>query len=1185
MMRSTNERSHHTNRKLIMNVMKLTFLLLTVALLTVQAHTAAQTITLSGKNISLERVVSQIEKQTGYTVFTTRKLLAGAKPVSVQVHNMPLVDFLDLSLKDQPLKYQISGKTISLTRRDTVPKESKQERSGGVRDSSINSITLTGQVRAASTQSPLPGVTVLLKGTKRGTTTDADGRFRLDGVSSSAVLQLRMLGYELLDIAVGANNNFDVVMKESALEMEGVTILSTGFQDIPKERATGSFEFVNNKLVNRKVSTDFASRLHDIVPGISSYKETPRSRNTLLGVNIRGRSSLKSNYWPLVVLDGIPYEGDYNNINPNDIESMTILKDAAAASVWGAKSGNGVIVINTKKGRYNSGFNLSVNTNLTIESKPDLYSLSQMSASDYIDLELELYNLGRYEWSLDAYYSDKTPVIQLLKKFRDGEISQDKLDNGINRLRTIDGRDDFLKYVYRKAIKQQHNIQLSSGNDKMAYNLSIGFDDNKNKLVTSDYDRLTIRNALMLKPVKRLNMDFTMQYTSAKTRETAQEIEYNYLSNGYGTLPYLELADQQGNALAVHQATYGWDPIFRDTIAGGRLLNWEYKPLDELYATSFIAKERQIMLNATISYQLFPWLKSAAIYGYSFSNNQAERWEGIASYSMRSSLNWFASWDDKNVYWGIPVGDKLGIANKNNQNHNARLQFEVDKTIADKHQINALIGAELRENIYSGYNTLFWGYNKDNLSYADVDYTSLKPNLNGMNNSFIDHGSPLMEQLKNRYLSSFANVSYSYNRKYIVSGSARRDASNLFGVKPNNRAKPFWSAGLAWVISNEDFYQSNKVHSLKLRATYGYTGNVNNTTSAYPIMNRSGDLHTTTQLSYATIVSPPNPSLRWEKVSNLNLGTDFAAFDNRISGSIEYYIKNPKDLVYSTLLDPTTGFTNMNINGTSMQTKGWDISLNTVNIRSKTFQWSSHLIFSYSKTRITKAYVNNFLGKNYPAGVITPFAGMDAYSVLSFPSAGLDPATGAARGYVDGEVSMDYAAIYNGTTVYQMNNNGPKFAPYFGGFRNAFQYKNWELSFNIAYQLGHKFIRGNMFTGYNFVEYGIGSPDYAKRWRKPGDEATTDIPSFRYPADYYESMFYSNSSSLVESASQIKLRDIQFSLTLPMKTMGIKQARFYGYVNNLGTIWKATKAYTDPEYHYMVPADPLAFSLGLNVNF
>src|SRR5690606_17074597 len=333
---------------------------------------------------------------------------------------------------------------------------------------------------------------------------------------------------------------------------------------------------------------------------------------------------------------------------------------------------------------------------------------------------------------------------------------------------------------------------------------------------------------------------------------------------------------------------------------------------------------------------------------------------------------------------------------------------------------------------------------------------------------------------------------------YVISGSIRRDASNLFGVKTNDRGQPFWSVGASWLLSNESFMEGSWLSYLKVRATYGYNGNVNNSTAAYPIISVSSSPHSITGQPYASMQSPPNPNLRWERVGMFNVGLDFGSSDGRLSGAMEYYVKRPKDLIATTQIDPTTGFNSLNINSAHLDGRGVDISIQSNNVVGRMFNWTSNLVLAYNRTKVLRSFISSDRATNFLDGphgrLITPIEGMDLYSLLTYRWAGLDPEDGTPRGYLNGEISKDYAALVNSSTVSDLDNHGPVMPLYFGSLRNSFHYGRVEVSFNIAYQLGHRFLRES-FNNRFFIDNGVGHADFAARWQRPGDEQITDVPA------------------------------------------------------------------------------------------
>ncbi|WP_153847803.1 SusC/RagA family TonB-linked outer membrane protein [Sphingobacterium paramultivorum] len=1047
-------------------------------------------------------------------------------------------------------------------------------------------LSVSGTVISSTDGKPIQGVSIQVQGEKGRASSNKDGSFSLQVSNPKGTVVFSHMGYKRLELPYVAGVSLRVKLIPIENQLEEVEVVSTGYQKIPKERATGSFESVDNKLLNRKVSTDFISRLEDVVPSITSVKTFAAGRGNYPNIYIRGNNTIGPNRWPLIVLDGMPYQGDFNNINPNDIENITVLKDAAAASIWGAQSGNGVIVITSKKGVLERPFELSLNSNLTVAAKPDLYYQPQMNSSDFIDVEKTLFDQGYYDWMFNDIWNNFSPVVQILRKQQQGNLTEEEATAQIDRLRGIDMRDDFDKYIYRNAVKQQYNVQLSGGSAKVASLFSIGFDKNKGGVVTYGNDRISLRSSHLYRPSKKMDMQMAIQYVENRNRKSDAPLEYNSLGNGFGNYPYMQLADQNGKPLQVE--TVGMNPIFRDTVAGGRLLDWNYRPLAELNETYNRRTNKEVVLDFNLNYEIIAGLRASLYYSYRNNNGLEETYRSKNSISMREMINYYASWDNEKVNFAVPVGDFYQPFNHLGQAHQGRALLSFDRSFADRHRLNMIAGAEVRQNVERASSNAYYGFNPETYAYVNVDYTRNYPYLNGMAGELTIPDYNVLTKLTNRYRSYYSNLAYTYLDRYVLSGSFRKDGSNLFGVKSNSKGQPFWSAGLAWVMSKESFIGLKTNDYLKLRATYGYNGNVNNNTSAYPIINIQTTPHFITGQPYATMQSPPNPSLRWERVGTLNLGLDFAFFNNRLSGAMEYYNKRPKDLIASSRIDPTSGFNSLVVNSADLHGKGVDLSINSVNIKKNNWQWSSNLVFAYNRTKVAKSYIANPTASNFIGGafgnLMTPVEGADLYTVYAYKWAGLDPETGEARGYVNGEVSKDYSQIFNNTTVFDLDNHGTAMPVYFGSLRNNLSWGPVECSFNIAFQLGHVFMRSTL-NNTRLISDRVGHADYARRWQKPGDEAFTDVPVFTYPANYYADYFYEASSPLVENAGIIKLRDIQLTYHLPsLQRLKYKSASVYAYMANIATLWRANKLGIDPEFGRSSP-DPLAVSIGVNLKF
>ncbi|MEO6521005.1 MAG: SusC/RagA family TonB-linked outer membrane protein [Mucilaginibacter sp.] len=1098
--------------------------------------------------------------------------------VSVQVRNKPLKQLLDNLLAPYPLTYQVIDEKIIISHQDkntilAVPLKEAPK------------IPVKGKVTGGQGE-PLPGATIRIKGDKNVTVTDTSGEFKLADVPLNVIIQISYIGYKTREITINGNVKYlNIVLETDAASLNEV-IVSTGYQDIAPERATGSFVKVNNELLNRSVSTDVISRLENVTSGLLFDRRSGGAPK----LDIRSRSTILANDQPLIVLDNFPYDGDINNINPNDVENITVLKDAAAASIWGVRAGNGVIVITTKKGKYNQPMKVDFNANLNLGQKPQLSKLPWISSSDYIDLEKTLFAQGYYDANAANTTNPTpfTPVVELLYAAKNGTISDASANTQIDAMKQHDVRKDIAKYLYRTSVNQQYALNLSGGSEKQKYYFSAGYDKNLDNIVGNGNNRLTLRAANTFKPVKDLELNTDLIYTQTQTRNNG--LDYTSVSDGAGTAiyPYAQLADNDGNPLAIAR---DYRRSFVQTAQSSGLLNWQYVPLNEINISNNKSVLSDIRLNTSARYTLINALNAEVRYTYERSELNNRNLYSQDTYYTRNLINTYTSVNSNgSLNRPVPLGGILDQSYSIINSNAVRGQFNFDQSWKEN-RITAIAGMEVRQVEINGNGNRTYGFNDNILTYnSQINYSSQMPTYDG-NFNYIPYSNTKFSGRFDANVSYYSNVAYTFKDRYTLSGSARFDQSNLFGVRTNQKGVPLWSVGGSWSVDKEPYYKVTWLPILKLRATYGYNGNLDKSLSAYTTAVYSQSL-AGSGLNYASIVNPPNPELRWEKVGIANLGVDFSTQKNIVSGSLEYYRKKGTDLLGYAPVDATAGITSYKGNVADIASQGFDVILNTRNI-DKDFKWYSNILFSYATDKVTKYLLQSTSVTNFTADasltrasdLISPLVGKPVFGIYSYKWAGLDPATGDPMGYLpDGSISKDYAAFAGlkpGDLVY----NGPARPCVFGSFRNTFSYKNFSLSANIIYRFGYYFHKPSI--NYNaLLTTWNGSSDYASRWQKTGDEKITNVPSMVYPANTSRDDFYNNSSILVEKGDNIRLQDVNISYALDrasLKRIPFQSLRFYVYANNLGILWRANHSGIDPDYPVLPPQKTLA--VGVNATF
>lgn len=1167
----------------LLRIMKLTAAFILFACLHVAAIGHSQKITLHENNASLEKIFRSIHRQSGFQFVYNDEVMQKAKLVTIDVTNAPLNEVLSLCFRDQPLEYMLQNNAIVVKHKAIV---------APVMNDAPQPIDVHGRV-VNENGDPVIGATVKIKGTDKGTITNNNGEFTLGGIDAGAVLVISAVNIETIETKVNGRVSFMVTVKIKVVESEAV-IVNTGYQQLPKERSTGSFALVDSALLNRRVSTNILDRLDGVTSGLAFNKNyqianvsaTTSFQPNQSSITIRGRSTINANPNSLIVVDNFPYEGDMSTINPNDVESITILKDAAAASIWGAFSGNGVIVITTKKGRYNQPVKVMLNSNVTIANKPDQYYQDGLSTSDYIDVERYLYGKGFYTSSLSNAFTQVSPVVSILAAQTAGTMTPADATAAIDALRGLDSREQMNQYIYRKEINQQYTVNVTGGGYNNRYFLSAGLDRNRYNMINNAYQRSSVRASNTAALLKQ-KLEFTTEISFSQSRNN----QGNTVES-VGPWPYLQVADANGNPLIVPYAS-GYRKSYTDTTGKGLLLDWNYRPLEEASLGSRKTTITDYHIGLTLKYRIMAGLDANVTYQYNKGTQESQNYYSQQTWYTRNLINSYSrvNFSANTITRPIPLGGILERNVSNYKSNNIRGLVNYAHTWNSVHELNALAGGEVRAYDGDVFMGRLYGYNPENTSTSQVDYTTYFQQY-GSASALPISGAPSTFRSANNYISYFTNAAYTYDKRYTVTASARRDESNLFGVKTNQKGVPLWSGGLAWNINNEQFYKVDWLPYLKLRITDGYQGNINKNVSALTTAYYPGTNNPYGAIQ-AYISNLPNDALRWEKVNQVNIGIDFGSKHGRIGGSIDYFIKKGTDLIASSPLDPTTGSGTFTGNTADIKGRGLDLVLNTKNLTGAV-KWNTTLLFSYAKDKVTTYKVATGSVSTYVSntGVLNPIIGKPLYSVYSIGWAGLD-ASGNPQVIKDGKVSTDYAGLFSSTDLTNLKYNGPQNPPVFGSLRNEVQWKQLSLSFLVTYKFGHYFRRPSLNYGALFnTTASRYIPDYENRWQNPGDEAFTNVPSMIYPANGSRDGAYQFSEILVEKGDHIRLQDIQLNYMLTprqLHKLPFQSVNFYVYMNNIGILWRANDYHIDPDY---VPVagftqypNPRSISFGIRIDY
>lgn len=1027
----------------------------------------------------------------------------------------------------------------------------------------------------------ITGATIEVIGSDKRTLSDSNGMFSLAVSSDKGKIAVRHFGYEKQVLIFDVERpEILVTLRPTSDSLETVNIVHTGYQQISKERSTGSYIVLGSNQIDKRVGSSLIERLEGSMPGLQF--ETRAGSKELM---VRGLSTFTTTMTsPLIVVDNFPFDGDLNSINPADVESVTLLRDAAATSIWGSRAGNGVLVITRKKA---SGQNMAIDfrSNFKISEKPRILKYSIMNSAEFIEVERMLFEKGFFNSLLDPAVNRSiiiSPVVDLLKQHQEGLITKGHLEKTLESLSKNDYRETMLKHYYQNPSVFQQYVSFGKQMDKLGFRGSVGYDRNSANLHTSNSGRTTFSQYISYEPFQKVKIDLSLDHSSSKSTLPLGGNDFPIsIGGGRANLyPYAELIGKDGRASSIPRT---YNSYYLAQLDDKGLMDWEYRPLEEIGLSRSINRIRLTNANVNVQYSVLNWMNLNLM--YSLGRQSADK-SGIydaESFYVRDLVNLFTQVDEGNYSYPIPYGAIHDMGFNDLTAHRGRAMVNIDQQFGEGHQLNMIFGTDINSTAVKTNSFRYYGYDERTLTTVPVDQHSLFPTYNGlMGSQRIATGENITRNDK-RFVSFYGNAAYRFREKYSVSGSFRKDASNIFGVNTNRRWNPLWSVGMSWELSKERWMLlSSVIDLLKIRGTFGHSGNAGGTTSTLPIiayLNYSS--RWMNNFPQAQVRSLPNADLRWEDVAMYNLAADFSLFRGILSGSFDYYWKKSTDLLADDLLDPTMGFTDVTKNVGVMKGAGFDATLN-FRIPIGAFYWSSSLNLSKNRNTIVKYYGASVNGSFYTQNVgssMRPLENRSPYPVFAYYFAGLDPENGDPQGLMDGSLSKDYSALMR-DSVENLNYFGTSMAPYFGNFQTSLRWKDLEVSLQLTYKFGAFAQKQTIMYGevYNLWRT---HGDYAKRWKEPGDELRTTVPSMTYPANSSRDAFYAQSEANIYAADYIRVRDLRVSYNFDLK-LAKRSSRItvFGVVNDLGLLLTKNSEHLDPEAYPW--QQPRSFSFGIN---
>ncbi len=999
--------------------------------------------------------------------------------------------------------------------------------------------SISGVVKEKGNGMPIPGATVLLKGTTIGTITNIDGVYSLEVEEGSQILVFSFIGMETVEVVADAQSIINVDLGNASLAVEEVVVTAYGSKG--KVGLKGAITTVSAKELDQVPVASFDQMLQGKTTGlaIASGSGQPGSAAKVL---IRGTSSISGGNTPLYILDGTPIAaGDFANLNANDFENVVVLKDAAATSVYGSRASNGVILITTKRGQEGgTSVNYRYQAGISVKTQDNF---EMMNASEKLWFE-ELTQKG-VGWDLSL----RNPL--------NSGLSSDLLnahESELNRLRGINTnwQDAFV----RNGQTQSHEVNMSGGNENTKFYLAYQNYYQEGLAQRSDLNRHTGRLNLdhSISDKIRVGVSTTFSYSKDNIIESEGGIALaNPFAAMYLANPYEELYNADGS---LNRGFYKYpsnaerNEDFSNDYSSFYLTG--PNAYDRIVNMSNSGENTKFVGVFNVEWDIISGLTAKTQYGIDYGSGIYERW------SSPNSLEAELAQEDANYRDGS-ISENTSRRVETNWTNT----LDYKKQIREKHILGVLIGSEYTSRYNQSFGFTGYGLN----SKLPKSMAGITPGTS-TNNYIPSVGGG---ESQRRLFSLFTILNYTFSEKYSFSGSLRRDGSSAFGQ--NNKFAILYSGGFIWDISREGFMDNlSWVNNLKLRTSYGTTGNQG--VSDFESLTLWGTTSYNGE-SGLGLSHSGDPDIKWEITHKFNIGLDYNLFNNRLNGSIDVYNDMTSDLFLVQSLSSTAGVPGnaKRVNTGELRNRGIEFLVNYDLIRNKTFRWTINANISYNDNEVLS------LGQvdEFESGTSIVRVGLPLNSHYIVEWAGVNPATGDPMYYAeDGSVSNNF------NDGYRVTKFGTSDAPINGGFGSSFQWKGFDLSAAFTYAYGYSRLNNESFfqENHNFAQYNM-SRKMLNIWQKPGD--VTEIQRLGTERQF--------SSKDIEDSSFLRLRNVQLSYSVPspvLKRSGfIKNVRIYGQAQNLLT-WTSWSGF-DPEDSnniatYEYPA-ARTFSVGIDVSF
>jgi len=1111
--------------------MKLFIFLMCCFTFSLSANSFAQQekVNLDLQGVSIKTLFSEIQRQTNlHFIFNTEqteqlnKLTVKAKEESVK-------SVLDRVFEGTGFTYTFRDNIIMVRfeGKNSVQQANKE-------------MEIRGVVKDKSGE-PLPGVTVLIVGTQLGTATGMDGDFLLRVPEQDSVrLRFSFVGMKTKDVPYKKNQPALVVVLEEEAESIG-EIVVTGYQQIEKRNLTSSVVTVKTSELKTIGASSIEQMLQGVVPGLSVVN-TSAAPGAAPKIRIRGTATISGNADPLWVLDGVILENsvpvtaaDLNSpdvmnmfnsviggINPNDIESITVLKDASATAIYGTRAANGVIVVTTKKGKANS-FNIAYQHTSTLSIRPYYDNFDLLNSKERIALAWENYEDGLSVWG--GTHFNGTPGLEgLLNSYALGQITREQLNSMANKLEETN--TDWFKTLFRNAYTQTHNLSVSGGTERTNYYISLNYNGEEGVDKASEYKNYGGMVKVNTRLFQGVNMGAILQMDRRDREMYHSSIDlFNY-------------AVRTSRAIPLHEDN-GDLHYYIGTVSG----RWhKFNILNELANTGNESTQTDIKGIVNLTVNLYKGLKYEGLFSYASSHSTARDYATEKSAYVADIRGYeYGEGSEEDIKKSpLPYGGVYNEQTYEQRSSLIRNGLTYKGSLTEDLSIDVLLGQEFRNTNYKGLKSNTFGY------FHDRGNTFYEPAL-GESTGHLKRNKVTRSLVDRSNISYYGVVSAMYGDRYVLNANIRFDGSNLFGSNPKYRYLPLWSISGRWIISNESFLQDNNtISNLALRASYGLRGNIVEDSSP-SIIAAALPPNAVTGLFEMEIQQAPNPDLKWETTASFNVGLELGLFDDRLSLDVDYYLDESKDLIAYKSVSSVSGFSGKYVNYADVRNQGIDVSLSGTLLKNKDWRWTAAFNMGYVKNKVTKS-TSTAQAKYLVQSVYTPgevYEGKPVDGMFSYRFAKLDD-KGMPMFYdKDGNVlGVDSEEIVN--YPYDLGNlkyEGTRDPLFSGGLNTRVSYKNVSLSMLFAFGLKNVVrlpARAYVTTP---AEDENANSSIKDRWRPGQDNTGKTIPALSAgdgyittaDGNFYATDWYNLSDQTVVPGDYLRFRNLMIEYQLPAR--------------------------------------------------